>query len=188
MKKPVVEQKEKIIVNFGDKLVSLLITDFDTDIDMDDVLKIDYGNIIGEVLTFPVIVNRIGALRAELENKMSDEKFDLEVYGAKLSEMFRRNGQRTETDAGGSKKIKAPTVQELSNKVLLDEGYQARQKKVFRIIKDYQFVDSLYWAAKDKSKKLDFCSNSIKPEDFEKDIVDSAINGVMIKVHQKLIK
>lgn len=182
------EEQNKILVTFGDRIVTLRITDFDTDIDMDDVLKIDYGNIIGEVLTYPVIVNRIGALRAEMENNMSVEKFELEVYGAKLGEMFRKNGSKSETDAGGNKKVKAPTVQELSNKVLLDEGYQLRQKRYFKTVKDYQYIDSLYWAAKDKSKKLDFCSNSIKPEDFENDIVTGTINGVMIKIHEKLIK
>jgi|GEM_PF-1385207 len=182
------DRKEKIVVEFGDKLVALYITSFDTDIDMDEILKIDYGNIIGEVLTFPVIVNRIGTLRAEMENVMSEQKFDLEVYGAQLSEMFRKNKAKTETDSGGNKKVKVPTVQELENLVLLDEGFQLRQKRVLRIIKDYQIVDSLYWAAKDKSKKLDFCSNSLKPEDFENEIVNDTINGVKIKVHEKLIK
>ena len=182
------DSQETIRMSFNDKIVTLKVTEFDTDIDMDDILKIDYSNIIGEVLTFPVIVNRIGILRAELENRMQEEKFDLQVYGAKLSEMFRKNGSSAKTEEGGSKTIKQPTVQQLENLVLLDEGYQLRQKKVFRVMKDYQFADSLYWAAKDKSKKLDYCSNGIKPQDFENEIISGSINGVMIKVHEKLIK
>jgi hypothetical protein len=182
------EEQEKIIVNFGDKLVTLHVTEFDTDIDMDDVLKIDYNNVLGEVLTFPVIVNRCGALRAEMEHKVSEAKFELEVYKAKLTEMFRKNGSSSKTEEGGTKTVKQPTIQQLENLVLLDEGYQLKQKKYFKVIKNYQYLDSLYWAAKDKSKKLDFCSNSLKPTDFENDIVSSTINGVLIKVHQKLIK
>jgi len=182
------ENQEKIVVNFGEKIVTLTLTAFDTDVDVDDMLKIDYSNVIGEVLTFPVLVNRIGILRAELENKVNEEKFDLEVYGAQLSEMFRKNKSTTQTDSGGNKRVKTPTIQELENSVLLDSGYQLRKKRLFRIMKEYQFVDSLYWSAKDKSKKLDYCSASIKPEDFENEIVSGSINGVMIKVHEKLIK
>lgn len=182
------EGQEKITVNFGEKIISLTLTSFDTDIDMDDILRIDYSNILGEVLTFPVIVNRIGVLRAEMENAVSEQKMEVEVYGAKLSEMFRKNKSKSETDSGGNKKVKAPTIQELENLVLLDEGYQLKRKRLFKVTKDYQFLDSLYWAAKDKSKKLDFCSNSLKPEDFENDIVSGTINGVKIKIHEKLIK
>jgi hypothetical protein len=181
-------EKERIVMHFGEKIVTLTTTEFDTDIDIDDLLKIDYSNVLAEVLTFPVIVNRIGILRAEYENKVSAEKFDLEVYAARLSEMFRKNKSQTTTDSGGTKRVKTPTVQEIENLVLLDEGYQNNKKKYFRTLKDYQFLDSLYWAAKDKSKKLDYCSASIKPEDFESEIVSETINGVVIKVHQKLIK
>lgn len=172
-------EHEIIKVNFNEKIVTMKVAEFDTDIDMDDVLKIDYGNIIGEVLTFPVIVNRVGILRAELENKVNNEKFEIEIYGAKLSEMFRKNA------ASNGDKV---TEKKLDSMVLLDEGYQMRKKRLYRFQKEYDYVDSLYWAAKDKSKKLDYCSAGIKPEDFEREIVSGAINGVMIKVHEKLIK
>ena len=181
-------EQEVIKINLENKIVILKVENFETDIDMDDILKIDYSNILGEVLTFPVIMNRIGILRAELQNTLSTEEFDLKVYAAKLGEMFRKNLSKSETDAGGNKKVKQPTVQQLENEVLLAAGYILRQKKVFRIRKEWEFVDSLYWAAKEKSKKLDYCSGSIKPEDFEHEIMEGAINGVMIKVRDKLIK
>ena len=179
---------ETIKIPLNDKIVILTLQEFDTDINTEEILQIDYSNILGEVLTFPVILNRIGILRAELENRLSDLEFDLKVYGAKLGEMFRKNKSKTETDSGGNKKIKAPTVQEIENSVLLDEGYQLRQKTYYRAKKEYQIFDSLYWAAKDKSSKLDKCSMGLKPEDFEHEILEGTINNVMIKVRDKLIK
>lgn len=179
---------ETIKINLNEKIVLLKLQEFETDIETDEVLQIDYANILGELLTFPVILNRIGVLRAELENRVADLEFDVKVYAAKLGEMFRKNKSRTDIDSGGNKKIKVPTVQEIENSVLLDEGYQLRQKTLFRAKKEYQIFDSLYWAAKDKSTKLDKCAMGIKPEDFENEIIEGAINGVMIKVRDKLIK
>lgn len=183
------EEKEGyIIIQFKEKAVALKITEFDTDIDTEQLLKIDYSNIIGEILTFPVIINRIGILRAELQNRLNTEKFDCEVYKAKISEMFRKNKSVKEIDAKGKEKWKSPTVDQLTNLVLLDEGCQLRNKKVFRVQKDYEFLDALYWAAKDKSKKLDYFGSSLKPEDMENSIIEGTINGVLIKVKEKLIK
>ena len=181
-------ENEVIEINLKNKIVLLKIDNFDGEIDMDDLLKIDYSNILGEVLTFPVLMNRIGILRADMQNVLSAEEFDLKVYAAKIGEMLRKNLSKSETDAGGNKKVKQPTVQQLENEVLLDEGYILRQKKLFRIRKEFEYLDSLYWSAKDKSKKLDYCSGSIKPEDFENEILEASINGVSIKVREKLIK
>ena len=41
------DSQETIRMSFNDKIVTLKVTEFDTDIDMDDILKIDYSNIIG---------------------------------------------------------------------------------------------------------------------------------------------
>lgn len=179
---------EKIVVNFKEKTVILSLTEFDTDMDMDDILRIDYSNIIGEVLTFPVIVNRIGILRAEQENIVSNKKLKLEVYAAELKALFKKNEMiKVKTAATNGTKLKPPTVNEIENHVLLDKGYQNKRKEYFRAEKDYNYIDSLYWAAKDKSKKLDYCSAGIKPSDFENEIVTGSVNGVMIKVSKNLI-
>ena len=182
------EFSNNIVLHLNEKIVTLKISDTDLDIDVDDILKIDYNNILGEILTFPVIVNKIGLLRAELENKVNQEKFNLEVYSARLAELFRKNNLSTDIDKSGKKKIKSPTIQEIENAVLLDEGYQLRKKKFFNLKKNYDYLDSLYWACKDKSKKLDYCTTSIKPEDFENELISGSINNVMIKVKDKLIK
>ena len=48
---------EKKIINIGDKSYRLIFDQFDdSEVDIDELLKIDYSNLIGEIVTFPVIV------------------------------------------------------------------------------------------------------------------------------------
>ena len=60
---------EKKIIKVGEKTYKLLFDNFDEDMNIDELLKIDYSNLIGELITFPVIVNRFGQLLAEAESK-----------------------------------------------------------------------------------------------------------------------
>jgi len=182
------EQQNIIKISRGDKFIILKLPDFDVDIDMDDILKIDYTNILGEVLTFSAILNRIGILRAEMDDAMAKAKFALEVYKAKLSEMYRKSLVKKTVDEKGKTKVKLPTNPEVENAVLLDKGYQLRMKTYLRTVRNYNEIDSFYWSARDKAAKLDNASISLKPEDFEKQIIEGVINGVKIKMTEKLIK
>lgn len=179
-------KEETIKIDLNKKIVTLKVTRFETDIDMDDLLKIDYANILGEILTFPVLVNRIGILRVEMEDLVRQEKFNLEVENAKLSEMYRKEDIISYNSKNETVK-KKPTINEIENKVSLDPSYQNSQKRLFRLQKNFAYVDSLYWSAKSKDDKLNKLSSFLRPEEFEKEIVEGIINGIMIKVHEKLI-
>ena len=48
---------DKKIVTIGSNTYKLLFDDFDEEVDIDSLLKIDYSNLIGELVTFPVILN-----------------------------------------------------------------------------------------------------------------------------------
>ena len=61
----------------------------DTDIDIDDLIKIDYHNILGEILTFSVIMNRIGNFRAEMEELMEEAKVEVEIKKASRKHISR---------------------------------------------------------------------------------------------------
>ena len=80
---------QKKVIQVGETTYKLLFDDFDEDMDIDSLLKIDYSNIIGELVTFPVIVNRFGNLLAEAESKVSESKLNLEVFEAKTKERLR---------------------------------------------------------------------------------------------------
>ena len=79
------EEQEKLLIEFGEKSYLLSMTPFSEEINIDEILKIDYANIFGEILTFPVLFNRIGLLKAEVDNIVAIEKFNLEVFHAQLS-------------------------------------------------------------------------------------------------------
>jgi len=175
--------QETIKITVGDKIISLKVEGFDTDVEVDDLLRIDYSNIMGEILTFPVLLNRIGLLKADQEEVAAKAKLEVDILGARLSEQYRKKLTRIENE-----KMKSPTVAEVENAVLLDEGFQLKKKSLFRKQRDLQYIDSLYWSAKSKDDKLNKMGGSLKPEDHTNMLLEGSINGVLIKVREPLIK
>ena len=51
-------------ITIGDKVYQLQFDDFDEEMDIDNLLRIDHSNLVGEMVTFPVFVNRFGNLLA----------------------------------------------------------------------------------------------------------------------------
>lgn len=169
----------KITVSIGDKVFRLISDDFDEDIDVDTLLKIDYSNLLGELITFPVIVNKFGRLLADCESKVSEDKLNLDIFESKLKEKLRIELQ--------DEKGKAPTVDALNNAVLSNVGYQALRKKMIKTQKTRDYVNSVFWSAKDKSAKLDKLSLSVNNTDLNENIIEGKINGVMVKKNKPLI-
>lgn len=163
---------EKITLNFNDKVIILSFKEFDTDINVDELTKIQYDNLYGEIITSSTLLNQVGLLRAEFESITKSEKVDLEIYEAQLRKMF-RSQMTTE-----GKKL---TQQELEDKVLLDEGWQNRKKKLIKVERDFEYIQSIYWAIQSKDKKLSILSKAVTPEEFQDGIIEGAVNGIMIK-------
>lgn len=174
-----------LVIELPTRSVKLILPEFDMDMDVDDILKIDYSNIIGELLTFPVIMNRIGVLKAEQEDVVRKSKFKLEIYEAQLRHQFYRTLATTViTSTGinkGIEKLKAPTEDQVTSKVLMDKTYQEKQEFHSQRMKDFSLLESWYWAAKSKDDNLKRISMHLKPEEFEKEILEGTVNGIMIK-------
>lgn len=171
---------KKLIITIGDITYKLLFDDFDEEMDIDSLLKIDYSNIIGELITFPVIVNRFGNLLAVVESRVSEAKLNLEVFEAKLKEKLRV--ELAEQNGG-----KNPTVEALNNAVVINKTYQIMRKKVIEAQKTRDYINSTFWAAKDKSEKLNKLSLSIQSSDLEDSVIEGRINNVLIKRTKKII-
>lgn len=171
----------KKVINIGDKSYVMTMDNFDEDMDIDSLLKIDYSNLIGEIVTYPVIVNRFGQMLAEAESQVAEAKLNLEVFEAKTKERLRE--ELAEKNGG-----KNPTIEALNNAVVSNKAYQTMRKKYFEIVKTRDYVNSVFWAAKDKSSKLDKLSLTIQPGDIEDNIVENKINKVLIKRTKKLIE
>lgn len=166
-------------INIGDQQYVLSYKEIDEDIDIDELLKIDYSHLVEEIITFPVWVNRFGNLLAEAEKQLSEMKLNLDITEARIKENLRK-----EAVLNGEK---APTVETLNNAVILNQGYIALKKKFIESQKTRDYVNSVYWSAKDKSEKLDKLSLSLQPGDIQENQIEGTINRVTIKRTKKLI-
>ena len=172
---------EKRLIQIGDKSYKLLFDDFDEDVDIDSLLKIDYSNLIGEMTTFPVILNRFGILLAEAESQVAETKLNMDVYEAKTKEKLRV--ELAEQNNG-----KAPTVEALNNAVVSNKAYQAMKRKYIEVVKIRDYINSIFWAVKDKSEKINKLSLSIQPGDLSDSIIEGKVNSVLIKKTRKTIE
>ena len=171
---------QKKVIQVGETTYKLLFDDFDEDMDIDSLLKIDYSNIIGELVTFPVIVNRFGILLAEAESKVSESKLNLEVFEAKTKERLRN--ELAEANGG-----KNPTVEALNNALLMNKSYQALRKQFIEIQKTRDYVNSIFWSAKDKTSKIEKLSLTVQNGDIPDSIIEGRVNNVLIKKTKKII-
>ena len=171
---------QKKLITVGDTTYKLLFDDFDEDMDIDSLLKIDYNNIIGELVTFPVIVNRFGILLAEAESKVSESKLNLEVFEAKTKERLRN--ELAEANGG-----KNPTVEALNNALLMNKSYQALRRQFIEIQKTRDYVNSIFWSAKDKTSKIEKLSLTVQNGDIPDSVIEGRVNNVLIKKTKKII-
>ena len=172
---------EKRIIQIGVNTYKLIFDNFDEDVDIDSLLKIDYSNLIGELVTFPVILNRFGILLAEAESQVAETKLNMDVYEAKTKERLRI--ELAEQNNG-----KAPTVEALNNAVVSNKAYQAMKRKYIEVVKTRDYINSIFWAVKDKSEKLNKLSLSIQPGDLSDSVIEGRVNNVLVKKTKKVIE
>lgn len=172
---------EKKVLTIGGKTYCIKYDDFEDDVDVDDLLKVDYSNLIGELVTFPVILNKFGLLLAEAESNLSEARLSLDVFEAKTKERLRI--ELTEANKG-----KAPTVEALNNAVTVDRGWQDLKRKHIEAIKVRDYINSIYWAARDKSSKIEKLSLTVQNEDLPSEVLEGRVNRVLLRKVDNLIK
>lgn len=117
---------------------------------------------------------------AEAESAVSERKLNLEVFEAKTKERLRikiaeENG-------------KAPTVEALNNAVLQEPAYQSMRKSLINAQKTRDYLNSVFWSAKDKSNKLDRLSLTIQAGDIPEEVIEGRVNSVILRRSKKLIE
>jgi hypothetical protein len=181
----------KEVIPYKDKQFIIKLRDFSDigEIDVEDLLQVDYNNILGDMITFPVLFNRIGNIKADIEILLVKEKFSFEVKVAQWEEEIRKS--KTETVmakeySNGNKdyKVIRPTEGQIANEVKMKKEYRDGKYHLFEIQKSVDIIDSLYWSAKSKDKKLDIIQTKIQPSEFEGQILSGIINTVMIREYK----
>lgn len=180
------EQSSNIIkIPFGDKVITLNLNSISTqEIDVDEITKIQYHNVIGEILTISNLVNKVAILKAEQEEVVSLVKLDLNILESKLGEKARED--LSETDDKG--KAKKPTIAEVDGYVNKSQIFIDGKKKLIQEEKFLGYVEALLYAVKDKSRKLETISSKIHPDEFSAEITEGVINGIMLKKHSPFKK
>lgn len=171
---------EVVTVSFANSVVNLQFGGFEQNIDLDDYVSIDYGNIYAELITISPLMNRIGIWRAQAEGEYDEYKLECKIYEAGLGERLIKSLATTTVSSGN---LRYPSNERVERCILLDEGVLLRRKKLYRLKKEFQYMDSFYWALKEKAGKLNRISESmnLSPIDFESHIVEGSINGYLIK-------
>ena len=164
------------IFQFDKQIVTLKYEGFEDEIDVDEICKIDYSNIYGEVVTCTALMNRIGIIRAEAESILKEKELLAKIEEARIKKDERRKA------VSDSRKITEGGLEEM---VMLDEGLQIMKKNVIKAQKDFSFIESLYWALSSKDKKLNNLIKEVTPEEFEDRLIEGKVNGFIIKKFDK---
>ena len=142
----------KTLIHVGDKPLLLVSEDFEEKINVDDICRIDYMNLYGELVTMPALLNKIGLYKAEVEAMYSKSKVRLEIYEAQL-----RKDIRVEANTNNGKfklgcewiKLTERSIYEV---VSLDLKYRKLKEEMIDDKRMLDVLDSWFWAATDKSK------------------------------------
>ena len=181
------EEPEKIILEIGNKIYSIDPVEFSGDINVEELLQVDYNNIMGDIITFPVVFNRIANIKAEIDSLLREVEFDFDVYESQLTEEYRISLCREEINSRSTKMI-WPTGDQIKNTIRQLKIYKVKMYEVIKVKKQTKIIDGLYWSAKMKGKMLETISNKIQPEEFEHKLIEGRINDVMIKTHKNWFK
>ena len=173
-------QRETTIIELGKKVYTFVHTPFDAEVDRDDLTFIHYDNLMGEIITVPTLMNRVGILKAEADNALNQTKLAHRILEATKSEHYRKA-----LIVKSQEKTKHPTVGAVEDAVILDEEVSSSKRNYYKVMKEAEIMDSLYWAVKAKQQKLNHISQSITPADFEKEVLEGTINGILIQSRNK---
>jgi len=172
------DYEQLVTLQLPTKIVVLRLRDFDTDIDVDELTQIHYHNLMGELLTCSVAMNRIGNLLADYESMVSEAKLDISIYEAQ------RDAEERKEMVNNNERISNEKVEMAIRR---SPEWKVKKKEHIRLSKEWGYLNSLYWAIKSKDEKLNKLTDKLRPEDFEAEIVEEKINGIMIKLQDKAV-
>lgn len=163
---------KKTVVNMkGGHIVQLTMPEFrEIDkYDMEKLIRIDERNIELEILTFPLVLSRLGLIlaQAKYETNMAEFKMKSEKY--RLKKEYRTT-------------LSKPTNDSVDESAYGDPDYLEAYKNYIMAQKVEGEVDAIYWAAKDKSDKLNDLLKKLKPDEIMLQHTTEEFNTVKFRV------
>lgn len=178
----------RTIIHIDNQPLELIMADFDSEINVDEITSIDYSNLFGEAVTISTLLNSIGILKARAEAIYAEKKLDFDIYEATQRKRLRReaamNSNYFKVD---DQQIKL-TENSLEEAIIIDAGWQVNKKNVIKAQETLNKVDSIYWAISSKSKKLEVMLKPVTPEEFFNELMEGTVNGILIKKRKSIVK
>lgn len=174
------------LIHLGDKPIILVYPDNIDEINVEEITKIDYSNLYGEVVTISALLNTIGGLRSEAEAEYESKKLERKIMEANLEKRWRKeagnaSGKFTITEPDGSSIHIKLTEKAIVSAITGDKGWQVCMSNEIKAQKDLNFVDSLFWSLKSKDQKLNNLLPKVAPREFVSELVEGKINGILIQ-------
>ncbi len=184
----ITNEENEIMITHGGKEYKIIFTDDVVEIDAKDVVTVHYNNIIGEYIVFPVVLQRVGFLLADVKNRFAYSKAGLEYKEAELRKKYRIEYETISEDEPNltpsgkisktAKPAKKLTVQELTDYVLLDPEYNEYKEQVIIDESIVNKIESLYWSCKAKYDTVVGISTRLNPEEFKMDAVRKSLQNL----------
>jgi len=163
------------------KVICINISEFDTDIDVDDLTTIHHENIVGEILTISTLLNRIGILKAQAEKDLKDFALEHDILIAETRKRLRAKAL--------GEGVRATYLEKhLADEIRIDQGIILSEKTLTRKQYEFAVIESIFWAVKSKDDKLNKMSDKLTPIEMESQIIEGVINQMLITSSDKLIK
>jgi len=166
------------VFKYGNKLFKVVIGDLQSQIDADILTKVDLNNLVGEIATTPVLVNRWGNIVSEVEYQLQVLKLEFDIWCSSRKEKIRNDFNES------GKKF---TIDVIEGELLKDKDYKEKKVSIFELEKVYSNVKSVYWSLKDKSDKLTKLSLTLQREDVL-NMKTTVMNGISIIIKKPRIQ
>jgi hypothetical protein len=166
---------ETLSWELGDGRIVQLTFTLSTDFNIDEILKIDINNILGEYLTAPTLFNTVANLRTITMEEVGKKNLQLKLAKREIY-----------IDILKTQKPK-PNKDTIDALIETNELYLGAAEELIKAEKQASMMDNLYWAMKEKCSKLENLYHKITPDEFSKDIMEKQVNNILIKIKRALI-
>lgn len=170
-------------IQIGGRVIKLNYDDIVDNINVTDEITIDYGNLVGEEVATPIMLNAIGILKAEQEKIVKQKELEIVQFESVFVDKKRRqahynNGKfRKEVD-GKAVEVKISEAA-LKNCWCSEEKWLKLQNELFILENNLKNIENLYWRIQDKNDKLKTRMLGVKPEEMTQEMIEESINKVM---------
>ena len=165
------------VIFLGTHPVTFNQKNFENEVDIDELMAIDHGNLYGEAVTISALLNQVGSIKAHAEEEVARQKLKVDVYEAELKQRFRKDSTVTAqkvTEAG------------LNEMVLVDVVYQNEKKKLIKANFNLSVIEGVWWAVKSKDQKLNNLIKGITPNDLFNELIEGTINNIVLKKRKSI--